>query len=116
MIITLPPITVIANISRPKHTVQQPARHPVGTVLARGVPALEQRPRQGPCVPRDLHDAPSLSLRTDMMPEEGRSGVGVVSDAVQQIRGILVHTVVYDDGFVLSYHTQHIVQYIAHCT
>jgi hypothetical protein len=51
-----------------------------------------------------------------MMPEEGRSGVGVVSDAVQQIRGILVHTVVYDDGFVLSYHTQHIVQYIAHCT
>jgi hypothetical protein len=36
-----------------------------------------------------------------MMPEEGRSGVGVVSDAVQQIRGILVHSIVYDDGFIL---------------
>jgi hypothetical protein len=36
-----------------------------------------------------------------MMPEEGWSGVGVVSDAVQQIRGILVHSIVYDDGFIL---------------
>lgn len=76
MIVTLPPIAVIANISRPKHAVQQPASHPVGTVLARGVAPLEQRPRQGPGVPRDLHNAPALSLRTDMMPEKGGRVLG----------------------------------------
>lgn len=112
MIVTLPPIAVIANISRPKHAVQQPASHPVGTVLARGVAPLEQRPRQGPGVPRDLHNAPALSLRTDMMPEKGWSSVGVISDTIQQIRGILVHSIVYDDSFILYILSILYIQYI----
>lgn len=39
-----------------------------------------------------------------MMPEEGRTGRRVVSNAVQEIGFILIHTVVDEDGFILYYY------------
>lgn len=66
------------------------------------VAAIEERARRRAGVVPNLHDGPALAVRANMMPEEGRARVGVVADAVKEVRGILVHAVVDDDGFVLA--------------
>lgn len=65
--------------------------------------AVKKRPRQGSRIAPDLHDPPSLTLGTDVVPEERGVGRWVVSDAVEKVGCVLVHAVVDDDCFVLKF-------------
>lgn len=109
MIVPLSPIAIIPNIPRPKHTIQQPPRHPIGTVLTGRGAASEERTGQGPSILRDFDDAPPLTLGTDMMPEEGRPSRRIIRYAVEEMRGIFVEAIVDDNRFILFLS-------IIHCT
>lgn len=102
LILDLPPVAIIPDISGPEHAVQQPPSDPIRAVLAVGGATVEERAGGRAGVAPDLEDGGSLALGTDMVPEERGTAGGVVADAVEEVGFILVHSVVDEDYFVLG--------------
>lgn len=79
-----PSIPIVSHIPRAKHTVQQPSRNPVGSVFRARTAEIKERARGLAGIAPDLQDAPLLAFGHDMVPEEGRSRVGVHADTFDE--------------------------------
>jgi len=97
-------ISIVADISRAKDTVQEPQSHPIRSMLAGRRALIKQRPRHGSrlrLLP-SIDDGLAAAILSNMMPKEGRCYGRVVLLVVCQAFSISVQSIVYNNGFLLS--------------
>ena len=71
-------------------------------MLSIGLAEIEELSGCSPCLRPRLHDGLLASVDSDVMPEKWWTSVGVTTFLVDQIRPVLVDSVVYGDRFILG--------------
>lgn len=101
--ITSSSVTVVADVARPEDAVEQPEGYPVGTVFAIGRTPVKQPSLHGAWASLlpGFGDGLSTTVGVNVVPEERRLDVLVLSLSIEEIASIGLQSAVHSNRLIL---------------